>query len=164
MAVEEPAKYEDFVNQLRRTSDNLDELNRLGSKHSTWANQQSDSTYTDQSNGMDWEPTPKVASGFIPNTSRDDRPRAKWVTKEVLDQRRTRQECLRCGHNDHFISKCRLAPTPRPTSTNTRARRQPRTATVTESTPNPRRGTKGKRVVVEESSLGSDLELDSGNE
>ena len=35
VVVEEPAKYEDFVNQLQRTSDNLDELNRLGSKHST---------------------------------------------------------------------------------------------------------------------------------
>ncbi len=77
VAVEEPTRYEDFVNQLRRTSDNLDELNRLESKHSTWASQQSDSINKDQSNGMDWEPTLKVSSGFIPNPSRDDRPRAK---------------------------------------------------------------------------------------
>ena len=30
VAVKEPTKYEDFVNQLRRTSDNLAELDRLG--------------------------------------------------------------------------------------------------------------------------------------
>ena len=53
VAVEEPARYKDFVNQLRRISDNLDELNRQGGKHSTWADQQNDQAYTDQSNGMD---------------------------------------------------------------------------------------------------------------
>ena len=164
MAVEEPARYGDFVNQLRRISDNLDELNRPGGKQITWANQQNDQAYTDQSNGMDWEPTPKVSSGSVPNTSRDDRPRAKWVTKEVLDQRRTRQECLRCGQNDHFIGKCRLAPASRPTSSSARSRRPARTATVSESAPKAHRRAKRKGAEVEELSSDSDLESDSGNE
>ena len=35
VVVEEPIRYKDFVNQLQRISDNLDELNRQRDKHST---------------------------------------------------------------------------------------------------------------------------------
>jgi hypothetical protein len=161
VAVEEPAKYEDFVNQLRRTSDNLTELDRLGSKRGTWARSYDE---TDKSNSMDWEPTPKVASGSAPNHHRDNRPSAKWATKETLDQRRLNQECLRCGGADHFINKCRLGPATRPESKDSKTKRRTQVAATSEATPKPSRKARKQEAVVEE--LSSDLgsESDSGNE
>ena len=63
VAVEEPAKYGDFVNQLRRTSDNLAELDQLGSKRGTWARPYQE---PEQESGMDWEPTAQVSAANRP--------------------------------------------------------------------------------------------------
>jgi len=67
---------------------------------------------------MDWEPTPQVAAGKPSNRGRTgaDKPRAKWVSQDVLDQRRDDQLCLRCGGDSHFIDKCQYAPARRPNS------------------------------------------------
>jgi hypothetical protein len=163
VAVEEPASYEDFVKQLQRTSDNLEELSRLGSNRETWTKRHN-SPDLDQSSSMDWEPTPKVSYGSAPSRLRDDRRPAKWVTKEVLDQRRSQQKCLRCGGDDHFINRCRLAPAKRPTVVNDRGNRQPRAAASAEPTSNRPQGAKKQKAKVEELSSDSSSELDSGNE
>jgi hypothetical protein len=113
VAVEEPTRYEDFVNQLRRTSDNLAELDRLGSKRGTWAKPYEEPSGDDS---MEWEPTVRVSSGLAPTRNRDTRPPAKWVSRELIDRRRDAQECLRCGNKDHFASRCRYGPAQRPTT------------------------------------------------
>lgn len=157
VAVEEPARYEDFVNQLRRTSDNLAELDRTGGQRGVWTKPQSD-VHEPEQGSMDWEPTPKVASSST-------RPRrAKWVSKEVLNQRRDKQECLRCGGSDHFVSRCRLAPALRPEA-ESKSSRGTIVAAVTGKEPPPRRKTKGEqKPVIEESSSESSTKSDSGNE
>ena len=159
VAAEEPAKYEDFVNQIRMTSDNLAELDRLGSRKEPWVKPYND---TDKGNSMDWEPTPQVSYGSATSRPRNDKAQAKWVSKEVLEQRRANQECLRCGGADHFISKCRLSPATRPGNRDSKPKRPAQVAATSESTPKPARKTKRKEAVVEE--LSSDSESDSGNE
>lgn len=162
VAAEEPAKYEDFVNQLRRTSDNLAELDRLGSKRGIWAKPYSE---PDGGGDMDWEPTAKVASGSALSRPRGgDRPQAKWVSKETLEQRRLNQECLRCGGADHFINKCRFGAATRPENKANRTLRQAQVATVCDATMKPSRKAKKREVVVEEMSSSSDTESDSGKE
>lgn len=160
VAVEEPAKYEDFVNQLRRTSDNLAELDRLGSKRGTWAKPYSE---PERVNEMDWEPTPRVAYGSAPNRPRTDKtkPPAKWVSREVLEQRRTADECLRCGGTDHFIARCRLGPATKPVSGKSR---QPKVAATSESAAGRPRKASKQKAMAEELSSDSDSESDSENE
>ena len=156
VATPEPASYEGFVNQIRMTSDNLAELDRLDGKKGPWVKPYHD---TDKGNsGMEWEPTPQVSYGSATIRPRNDKAQAKWVSKEVLDQRRANQECLRCGGDDHFVSRCRLGPATRPG----KPKRPAQVAATSESAPKPTRKAKRKEAVVEELSSGS--ESDSGNE
>lgn len=148
------------MNQLRRTSDNLAELDRLGSNRRTWAKAYNE---PERGNEMDWEPTAKVSYNSAPNRPRGDKPQAKWVSREILEQRRDRQECLRCGDSNHFISKCCLAPATRPVSGKTK-RQQPRTAAASETAPKPVRKAQKQKAVVEELSSDSGSESDSENE
>jgi hypothetical protein len=162
VAVEEPARYEDFVSQLRRTDDNLEELNRLESKRRNWIKHFSES---DNSSNMDWEPTPRVSAGTASNRFRgENKPQAKWVTKEVLEQRRIDRECLRCGASDHFISECGYAPAKRPKGRDTRTGSRARLAITAGTAPTGTRRAKKEKpeAVIEESS--SSFEDDSGKE
>jgi hypothetical protein len=115
----EPASYAEYVNLVRRTSDNLDEIKRLKGKQKGWSSTQYSHGRTRETNDqMDWEPTAHVASGKPAGWRRndDDRPRAKWVTQDVLAERRTNGQCLRCGKKDHFIEKCSYGPARPPTT------------------------------------------------
>ena len=48
--------------------------------------------------------------------------RAKWVTPDVLSERRAKGLCVRCGSKQHFVSQCVLLPTRRPQVAVTEAR------------------------------------------
>jgi hypothetical protein len=164
VAVEEPAKYEDFVNQLRRTSDNLAELDRL-SNRKTWSKAQE----PEQDAEMDWEPTAKVSKA-APNRPRSskalvtDQPQAKWVSKETLDRRRANQECLRCGETDHFISKCRYGPAKKPARKGSRGEKVAAAETTPKGTGREKKKKLRQAVVIGESSSDEGSESDSGNE
>jgi hypothetical protein len=77
----EPSTYTDYVNLLRLTSDNLDALNRSGGPPST-------------SDSMDWQPT---------NASRS----SGFVSKEIQEQRRGANQCIKCGVSGHYARACR---------------------------------------------------------
>jgi hypothetical protein len=67
---------------------------------------------------MDWEPTRANAGraeGYNSGNN-NGKERAKWVHKDIVDQRRKDGRCLRCGKAGHFIQKCALAPARRPAS------------------------------------------------
>jgi hypothetical protein len=48
----------------------------------------------------------------------DTKKRAEWVTPEVLEHRRTKELCLRCGNKDHRARNCKFARAIRPTQVN----------------------------------------------
>jgi hypothetical protein len=103
-----PSSYAEFVSMVRRTSDNLEEIKRIERVKRGYRSYAAP-TPTPRDDKMDWETTSRVASGQTPS-----RTPAKWVTSEVLDQRRRDSACLRCGETTHFISKCKLGPARRP--------------------------------------------------
>jgi hypothetical protein len=103
-----PSSYIEFVNMVRRTSDNLEEIKRIERARRSYRSYAAP-TPTPKEDKMDWEATPRVASGYT-----SSRIPARWVTLEVLDQRRKDGACLRCGETTHFISKCKLGPARRP--------------------------------------------------
>ncbi len=61
-------------------------------------------------------PTASTATGTHPGPMdmSAGKTRAKWVTPEVLAERRAKGLCVRCGSKQHFVSQCMLLPTRRP--------------------------------------------------
>jgi hypothetical protein len=182
VAQAEPSTYEAYVNQLRMTSDNLEEIDRMDSGQKSWGitNPTPSRGSGSADDNMDWEPSTQVNSGKAPTRGRtENSPRAKWVSQETLEKRRENGECLRCGANDHFISNCRLGSAKRPNSDGRPAYSggsRAKTAAVTELEKAPtsyrrsHRGGKGKKkgppskVKELEESSGTDTDSESGNE
>jgi hypothetical protein len=167
IAQEEPPSYADYVNLVRRVSDNLEEVERLKARHRKPAVGYTPQAKEDTGDLMDWEPS-RVASGKRPNPYRTkpEGQTARWVPPEVLEKRRANQECLRCGSPDHFISHCRLAPAKRPVQPRSESRKAQVAASSPEDEPPLKRsGKKQKRKEPakepEESEWSSS---DSGNE
>ena len=148
VAIEEPASCTEFVNQLRRTSDNLENLDQLGSKRGTWAKPYE--PVTTQGGDMEWGPSAQVSSGSTLNRSQERTLSAKRVAKEGLEQRRANHECLRCGSSDRFVSQCRRGPAKKPV--------QSKTTAAIEPVSKPSR--KAKKAVIEKLSSGPDSDLD----
>ncbi len=61
---------------------------------------------------MDWEPT---ATTKVAKTGREPLKRAKWVSKEEIEERRRNRRCFRCGKEGHRIDQCSLLPAQKPT-------------------------------------------------
>jgi hypothetical protein len=121
VALAEPEAYSEYVTMVQRTSDNIDELKRLKRHRTGWSS--APSRKPDTAEPMDWEATPRAASGR--NQSRDkndrwaddERPRAKWVDTETVEKRRQDGTCLRCGKDGHFVVKCKYRPPLKPKKT-----------------------------------------------
>ena len=58
--------------------------------------------------GMDWEPTPAI------NAASARSKRAMWVTQKVMDARREKGCCYRCGEDGHVVRDCKFLPAVRP--------------------------------------------------
>lgn len=61
-----------------------------------------------QNDAMEWEPTHSTKV-YNTNTTSNGK-RAKWVTKDVIQYRMSHKACLRCGGQDHMVSKCKYLP------------------------------------------------------
>ena len=61
-------------------------------------------------------PVTSTATGTLPGPmdTSAGKLRAKWVTPEVLAERRAKGLCVRCGSRQHFVSQCMLLPARRP--------------------------------------------------
>jgi hypothetical protein len=105
-----PATYSELIARLHEISTDMDTLNLSGSRKKTASRRSKDP------DEMDWTPTV--------NAHRTDaRKRAKWVSPEEIERRRKTNCCLRCGSDEHYISKCNRAPAERPTSSRVAAGR-----------------------------------------
>lgn len=155
VAQAEPDSYAEYVNLVRRTSDNLDEIKRLRGKKKGWGpTPPQPNRPRDADDPMEWEPTPRTSAGR----------QAKWVSKDVLKDRREKQQCVRCGSNDHFVGQCPLAPALKPESP--RGRSQPKRAAGAEkpTAPKTKRGRTPRPIRGEEEEDSTCESEDSENE
>lgn len=106
-----PTGYNDFVQMLQTLASRLDALRTR--TPTTPAPPTADV--------MDWEPStnkaqtsgqPQTAVNKVqaPANGQNEQKRAQWVSKDVLEKRKSNNLCLRCGKRGHFIDSCRLLP------------------------------------------------------
>ena len=105
---DEPYSYEQYVNLIRKVSDDLEQIKRMAQGRKQW---EAAAKAKEDGEAMDWEPTPRTAAGTVPKKGR-----AKWVSQDTLDQRKKDRCCLRCGKDTHFIKSCPYEPARRPES------------------------------------------------
>jgi hypothetical protein len=105
-----PEVYNDFVRTLQTLASRLAALHPKGTAATT--------TSTTTNDAMEWEPSvnkaqtsdgPSVGKAQTSSGSNEQK-RAKWVSKDVLEERRAANKCLRCGGSGHFVSSCKLLP------------------------------------------------------
>ncbi len=62
-------------------------------------------------NNMNWEPTEHI---IVTVTETEERCRAQWVSEKKVAERHTKQLCMHCKDNGHFIKNCKLLPAVQP--------------------------------------------------
>ena len=60
---------------------------------------------------MDWSPTTNVAASVTTATTEQ---KTKWVSQKVIDGRKAKRTCFRCGMAGHKVGNCSLLPLRRP--------------------------------------------------
>ncbi len=58
-------------------------------------------------NNMNWEPTEHI---IVTATKTEERCRAQWVSEKKVTECHTKQLCMHCKDNSHFIKNCKLLP------------------------------------------------------
>jgi hypothetical protein len=91
----EPGSYTEYINLLRLTSDNLEALERSTPQFPS----------RNKPETMDWQPTNRV-----------------FVSKEIQNTRRAKNQCFKCGREYHQARECRIGWT------------LPKTATIAQTT------------------------------
>ncbi|RKF77514.1 hypothetical protein GcM1_218010 [Golovinomyces cichoracearum] len=115
---DEPDSYDDFVSQLRKTSDKIEVMKSWNErKHRNRYLPQQTLQTLDNENGdpIDWEPTQTVSFATAQRNLRVQLPssesnRAIWVSNEEIGRRVAAGLCLRCGKRGHRIRDCNLLP------------------------------------------------------
>ncbi len=98
-----PASYNEYIILLQWVSHNLDSIQKAVTQecHMTTA------IITQQShtNNMNWELTEHI---IVTATETEERCRAQWVSEKKVAKCHTKQLCMHCEDNDHFIKNCKL--------------------------------------------------------
>lgn len=109
---EEPEKYSDFVGQLRRISDRMQELKVSGPRWNRTiryeGQRQPQYTTHPSADVMEWEPTRTTA--MAGNKPLKQTQRAVSISQVERQKRRENGACVRCGSMDHWVADCPLAP------------------------------------------------------
>jgi hypothetical protein len=96
-----PMEYNAFISLLQTIGFRLDALQTPWKERS-----QPRSTQDTNVDKMDWKPTCTFAAQSLANANR----RAKWVSMEEIQRRRSNRLCICCGASGHMISSCQYAP------------------------------------------------------
>jgi len=99
--------FEDYCNELKQASDQLEAFNLRNKNRNAWQNNPKPNALRGAiEEVMDWEPTTR--------SQQSQGRRAKWVSKEILEYRKNTGLCLRCGNAWHRVLNCPLLPPQRP--------------------------------------------------
>ncbi len=97
--------YDEYITLLQRVSHNLNSIQKAVTQecHTTTIiiMQQS------HMNNMNWELTEHT---IVTVTETEERHRAQWVSEKKVAKHHTKQLCMHCENNDHFIKNCKLLP------------------------------------------------------
>ncbi|OJD09494.1 hypothetical protein ACJ73_10270 [Blastomyces percursus] len=114
--VEDSNEYELFRAQIKIIADKLETFDKLKTGRNNWRNNGNTNqgslwarhSQTPPANDeMDWTSAPITA------INGGGQRRAKWVSKGILDQRRQRRLCYRCGASGHMVGNCPYGPAQR---------------------------------------------------
>jgi len=97
--------YDEYIILLQRVSHNLNSIQKAVTQECHMITiiimQQS---HTDN---MNWELTEHISVAI---TETEERCRAQWVSEKKVTECHTKQLCMCCRDNDHFIKNCKLLP------------------------------------------------------
>ncbi len=62
-------------------------------------------TQQSHSNNMNWKFTEHI---IVATTETEERDRAQWVSEKKVTKHHTKQLCMHCKDNSHFIKNCKL--------------------------------------------------------
>ncbi len=98
-----PVLYDEYITLLQRVSHNLNSIQKAVTQecHMTTI------IITQQShtNNMNWELTEHT---IVMITKTKERHRAQWVSEKKVTEHHTKQLCMHCEDNGHFIKNCKL--------------------------------------------------------
>jgi hypothetical protein len=112
IGVEEKPEYDAYVSQLRRISDQMDEVKELENRRQKFRRVAGTPAPVSQPEPMDWQPTPVNAATAA--VGGRERQRARWVDQKEIDRRKNSGLCIRCGEEGHLIRACTMLPAQRP--------------------------------------------------
>lgn len=115
---DEPASYDDFVAQLRKTSDKMEALRGWNNpRNSNRSSLQTPQVNENEVHGdpIDWGPAQPVnvaaSQHLIAGRSKTPQAnRAVWVSHEEIGRRISEGLCIRCGARNHRIREYSLLP------------------------------------------------------
>ncbi len=97
--------YDEYITLLQWVSYNLNSIQKAVTQEchmiTTIIMQQS------HTNNMNWELTEHI---IVTVTETEERCRAQWVSEKKVMKHCTKQLCMHCKDNDHFIKNCKLLP------------------------------------------------------
>ncbi len=108
-----PVSYDEYIILLQWVSHNLNSIQKAVTQEccttTTIITQQS------HSNNMNWEPTEHT---IVTVTETEERHRAQWMSEKKVAKHHTKQLCMHCKDNDHFIKNCKLLSAVQPCAIN----------------------------------------------
>jgi hypothetical protein len=109
VAVQIPDSYEAFTSMLHQIAQRAEALRNSTRPNPTNFNQRR--TNNREGGSMEWEPSRTVQ---VASASSQNKRRARWVSNEIIQSRRNKNQCFRCGSDDHRSQGCDLLPAERP--------------------------------------------------
>jgi len=119
--------YDEYITLLQWVSHNLDSIQKAVTQERCMTTiiitQQS------HSDNMNWELIEHI---IVTVTETEERRRAQWVSEKKMVKHHTKQLCMHCKDNGHFIKDCKLLPAVQPCAINVAAAETVKKATEEE--------------------------------